>query len=210
MGAATIADTMSSTARAPGTPPGWSYNPSAWAERLAIVGLALVGFAIAAYLAAYQYGLIASVWEPFFGRGSARILHSWISDHLPVRDAALGAFAYLIDAATGVVGGRARWRTKPWVVLVFGTFVGPLGAVSLVLVILQPVLFHAWCTLCLASAAISVLMIGPAMDEVLASLQHLARVKRSGGSAWRAFLGRDEGPGTPDPREVPDSCGPAW
>jgi hypothetical protein len=29
------------------TPPGWSYNPSSWSERLPLVGLALVGFAIA-------------------------------------------------------------------------------------------------------------------------------------------------------------------
>ncbi len=25
-------------------PPGWSYNPSTWAQRLPIVGLALIGF----------------------------------------------------------------------------------------------------------------------------------------------------------------------
>jgi hypothetical protein len=67
--------------------------------------------------------------------------------------------------------------------------VGPLGAVSVLLVILQPVLFDAWCTLCLASAVISVLMIGPAMDEVLASLQHLVRQARRGRSAWRVFWG---------------------
>jgi hypothetical protein len=48
------------------------------------------------------------------------------------------------------------------------------------------VLYHSWCTLCLASAVISVAMIGPAVDEVLASLQHL---RRAGGSLWRAFWG---------------------
>jgi hypothetical protein len=70
--------------------------------------------------------------------------------------------------------------------------VGPLGAASVLLVILQPVLFDAWCTLCLASAAVSLAMIGPAMDEVLASLQYLNDVREDGGSAWRAFLGRDK------------------
>jgi hypothetical protein len=39
------------------------------------------------------------------------------------------------------------------------------------------------------SAFISLSMIGPAMDEVLASLQHLRRVSREGGSIWRALLG---------------------
>ena len=55
--------------------------------------------------------------------------------------------------------------------------------------IAQPVLYHAWCTLCLASAVISTAMIGPAVDEVLASLQRLRRVRLAGGSLWRAFRG---------------------
>jgi hypothetical protein len=58
-----------------------------------------------------------------------------------------------------------------------------------VLVILQPALFEAWCTLCLASAVISLVMIGPAMDEFLASLQHLKRQHRQERSLWRAFWG---------------------
>jgi hypothetical protein len=67
--------------------------------------------------------------------------------------------------------------------------VGPLGLVSVLLVILQPVLFDAWCTLCLVSALISVLMIGPATDEVLASLQYLKRERVRGRSLWHAFWG---------------------
>jgi uncharacterized membrane protein len=169
------------------TPPGWSYNPSSWSERLPLIGLAVVGFGIAGYLALVQLGSIARAWEPFFGSGSETILHSGVSRVLPVPDAALGAAGYLLDAASGAIGGRERWRTMPWIVVVFGIAVGPLGAVSLLLVILQPVLFHAWCTLCLSSALISVLMIGPAMDEMLASLQVLAREHRAGRSVWRAF-----------------------
>jgi hypothetical protein len=57
------------------------------------------------------------------------------------------------------------------------------------LVVFQPVLFNSWCTLCLLSAFISVVMIGPAIDEVLASLQYLKRVKNSGVSVWKAFWG---------------------
>jgi hypothetical protein len=74
-------------------------------------------------------------------------------------------------------------------VIIFGLAVGPLGMVSVTLVILQPVLFDSWCTLCLASAAISVLMIGPAMDELLASLQHLKREAGHGRSVWKVFWG---------------------
>lgn len=153
--------------------------------------LAVVGVAIALYLTLYQVGLLATVWEPLFGSGSQTILHSWMSQVVPVSDAGLGgALGYLADAVTGAIGGRNRWRTRPWLVILFGIAVGPLGAVSVLLVILQPVLFDAWCTLCLLSAVISVLMIGPAMDEVLASLQHVGRQRRQGHSGWRVFWGR--------------------
>lgn len=168
-------------------PPGWAYNPSSWANRIPIIGLALLGTGIAAYLAAFQLNLIDSVWEPFFGDGSRRILTSRISHVLPIPDALLGAIAYLVDAVAGAVGGRARWRRMPWIVILFGLAVGPLGVVSITLVVLQPVLFDAWCTLCLASALVSLAMIGPAFDEVLASLQHLRRVSGDGGSWWHAL-----------------------
>lgn len=170
-------------------PPGWNKNPSEWRERIPIVALALVGTAIASYLALYQLNVVGSVWEPFFGNGSRKILNSRVSHILPIPDAALGAFGYLLDAVTGVIGGRERWRKMPWIVVVFGLAVGPLGAASILLVILQPVMFDAFCTLCLASAVISVVMIAPAMDEFLASLQHLRGEKRRGRSLWRTFWG---------------------
>jgi len=175
-------------------PPGWETNPSAWGERLPIVALALVGLAIASYLGAYQLELIATIWEPFFGDGSRTILNSGVSEVLPIPDGVLGAFAYLVDAVAGVIGGRDRWRSMPWIVIVFGLAVGPLGGVSVLLVMLQPVLLDSWCTLCLTTAVISVLMIGPALDEMLVSLQYLKRVHRAGDSVWQAFLGRE----TPD------------
>jgi uncharacterized membrane protein len=174
----------------PTIPPGWSYNPSAWSQRLPLVGLALVGAIIASYLALHQYGLVGPVWEPFFGDGSERVLASPLSFALPISDATLGALGYIADAIAGAAGSPSRWRTKPWLVLLFGIFVGPLGAISVALVIAQPLLYDSWCTLCLASAAISLAMIGPAMDEALASLQHLGRVARTRErSLWRAFWG---------------------
>ncbi len=57
--------------------------------------LALVGTGVAAYLVLYQLDLIGSVWEPFFGDGSRRILNSRVSHLLPIPDAALGAAGYL-------------------------------------------------------------------------------------------------------------------
>ncbi len=141
-----------------------------------------------------QFDVIDAVWEPFFGDGSRKILTSRVSHVLPIPDAALGAFGYLLDAVTGVVGGQQRWRAMPWIVIIFGIAVGPLGMVSVMLVVFQPVLFDAFCTLCLASALISVAMIGPAMDELLASLQHLKRARAGGQSTWRVFWGLDSKP----------------
>jgi hypothetical protein len=108
---------------------------------------------------------------------------------LPISDGTLGALSYLIDAVTGIIGGRARWRTMPWIVIIFALAVGPLGAVSIGLVIAQPVLYDGWCTLCLASAVVSLMMIGPAMDEFLASLQYMRREQQRGRSTWRVFWG---------------------
>lgn len=170
-------------------PPGWDYNPAKWSERIPIVILAMLGFFIAGYLSLYQLDIISNVWEPFFGDGSVTILNSRVSHVLPIPDAALGAFGYLVDAVTGVIGGTGRWKKMPWIVIVFGLAVGPLGFVSVMLVVFQPVLFSAWCTLCLCSAVISIAMIGPAMDEMLASLQYMKRARRSDASTWKIFWG---------------------
>ena len=170
-------------------PPGWDYNPAAWSQRIPIVVLAVIGFLIASYLALYQLKVFDTVWEPFFGNGSIKILNSPISHALPIPDGALGAFGYLVDALAGVIGGPRRWKTMPWMVVFFGIAIGPLGLISVMLVVFQPVLFDAWCTLCLVTAFISVVMIGPSMDEFLASLQYMKRAKSSGKSLWRAFWG---------------------
>lgn len=179
-------------------PPGWSYNPSTWGQRLPIVGAALVGLAIAGYMAAFQLHLIDRVWEPFFGNGTRKVLTSSLSSVLPVPDALLGALGYLADAVTGVIGGTGRWKKMPWIVIVFGLAVGPLGLVSIALVMSQPLVVGHWCTLCLASAVISVVMIGPATDEMLASLQYVKRQRDLGHSTWRVFWGLET------PRAVAD------
>ncbi len=154
-----------------------------------LVGLALIGLTIASYLALYQVRVIPGVWEPFFGDGSRRVLNSSLARSLPIPDAALGSLGYLVDATSGVLGGEQRWRTMPWVVFLFGFVAGSMGIASIGLLILQPVAFNAWCSLCLCSAFVSLGIVGPAMQEVLASLQHLRRSRGGGHSVWRAFWG---------------------
>jgi Vitamin K epoxide reductase family. len=143
----------------PDLPPVWSYNPSTWLQRAPIIALAFVGFFISRYLAAYQLGYIDSVWDPFFGDGTKRILESEVSRAWPISDAGFGALAYMLEALSGFMGGVRRWRTMPWMVGMFGFLVIPLGATSIVLIILQPLMVGTWCTLCLITAAAMLIMI---------------------------------------------------
>ena len=75
----------------------------------------------------------------------------------------------------------------PWMVAMFGVLVVPLGVVSIVLVILQPVAVGAWCTLCLVTAVAMLLMISPAVDEVVAMGQFLGDARRERKPFWRTF-----------------------
>jgi uncharacterized membrane protein len=170
-------------------PPAWDYNPSSWRQRYPLVIIGSIGFLIATYLGLFQLKIIDSVWDPFFEQGTEKVLTSSLSKALPIPDALLGAFGYLLDVLTGIIGKEDRWKSKPWIVILFGIAVGPLGLTSIFLVISQPLFVGDWCTLCLASAFISVLMISPATDELLASLQYLQRVKHHKLSTWKAFWG---------------------
>ncbi len=87
----------------------------------------------------------------------------------------------------GYMGGTQRWRTMPWMVLLFGILVVPLGIVSIALVILQPVAVGTWCTLCLLTAAAMLIMIPLTLDEVVAMLQFMVQSRRAGQSLWRTF-----------------------
>ncbi|MBX3301813.1 MAG: NAD-dependent epimerase/dehydratase family protein [Nitrospira sp.] len=170
-----------------GAPPGWSYNPSGWVQRLAIVFLAMIGFFLARYMAAFQLGHIVYPWDPFFGESTRRVLTSDVSKAFPVSDAGLGALSYLLDALAGLIGGIRRWRTMPWMVVLFGVFIIPPGVTSIVLVMLQPISIGDWCTLCLMASVVMLLMVAPALDEVIATGQFLLRVRRRGENMWRVF-----------------------
>lgn len=177
--------------------PPWDYNPSAWSQRVPICLLAVVGFLISAYLSLYEWGLIASAWDPVFGRETERVLGSDVSHRMHrwfgIPDAALGAIAYLGDAVLGLAGSTRRWQYRPWMVVLFGIDVIPLGGVSAVLVLMQATVVGHWCFLCLVSAAISLTLIYWAYDEVWSSLLYLRRVRRRARSPrelWNVFWGR--------------------
>lgn len=178
-------------------PPNLDYNPSTWAQRIPICVLAAAAFFIAAYMALYQWRLIDGVWDPVFGDQSRAVLDSETSEAMRrwmlIPDAALGAIAYLGDALFGLAGSTRRWQYRPWMVVVFGLDVIPLGVVSIVLVVLQGAVVGAWCFLCLVTAGISLVLILLAYDEVWATILYLRRVwsrTRDPGKLWSTFWGR--------------------
>ncbi|GAB2969010.1 vitamin K epoxide reductase family protein [Nocardioides montaniterrae] len=124
------------------------------ARHLLAAGLALAGSVLAAYLTLVQTDTVRSAWDPFFGTGTERVLHSSVTGLLPVPDALLGAVAYAGEAALLVLTvtrfGRRRWLT---LLLEAGTVGFALAGLGLVAV--QAFVVHAWCTLCLASALLS-------------------------------------------------------
>lgn len=182
-------------ATGPSIPPGWQYNPSTWSQRIPIIVLAVIGLIVSRYLAAYQLGQISGVWEPFFAgdpgnakNGTEEIVTSSVSEAWPVPDAAVGGYTYALEILTGIVGSQRRWRTMPWLVILFGLMIAPLGIVSISFIIIQPIVIGTWATLTLIGAAAMLIQIPYSLDELLASCQFIRRRVRAGKSALRVFL----------------------
>lgn len=186
------------TLTGPEIPLGWTYNPSAWTQRLPIVIIAVTGVYISRYLAAYQLGHIPSVWEPFFAgslsdprNGTEEIIMSPVAKAWPVSDAAVGAYTYLLEILTGVVGSRMRWRTMPWLVILFGLMIAPLGITSIFFIIIQPIVIGTWSTIAMIGAALILIQIPYSLDEIIATLQFIRRRTQAGQSWFRVLLQGD-------------------
>jgi nucleoside-diphosphate-sugar epimerase len=181
-------------ATGPTIPPGWDFSPSSWFQRMPIIILAFVGLYVSRYLAAYQLGHIDGVWEPFFAGGPApengteEIITSSVSEAWPVSDAGVGAVTYLLEILTGLIGSARRWRTMPWLVVLYGIMIVPLGAVSITFLVIQPIIIGTWCTLCLIAAAAMLLQIPYSLDELVATGQFLWRRKQAGHGLMRLFF----------------------
>lgn len=160
--------------------PPFPYNASSWRQRIPICVLASIACVIATYMGLFQWGLVSSVWDPVFGNQTEKVLLSKTSEQMRrwmlVPDAILGAIAYLGDAIYGLAGSTRRWQMRPWMTILFGIDVVPLGIVSAVLVVMQGTVVGYWCFLCLVTAAISLLLVYFAYDEVWACLKFLHHV----------------------------------
>lgn len=173
-------------------PPGWDENPTTWPKRIVLAVLALIGLTVAFYLALFQMSalyftwlnldVVEHVWDPFFN--SYEVL-----DYLHWPDAIPGILAYGGELALNFVGDKNRWHTAPWAVITFGLIIFPAAGMSVVLLMIQALAVGSWCSLCIVSAVVSFVICGLGADEVLATLQHLKRVRDSGGSLIRALWG---------------------
>lgn len=171
----------------PDIPPGWNYTPASWVQRLPIAIFALIGFFIARYMTAYQLGYIDHAWDPFFGTGTETIITSAESKAWPIADAGLGAVVYMLELVMTFMGGKDRWRTMPWMVLALAVLILPLGVISIVFVIIQPIMIGTWCTLCWLAAIAMLLMIPYSLDEFVAMGQFLVDARQRGKPFWRTF-----------------------
>ncbi len=185
----------------PERPPGWSFNPSSWLQRAPVILLAFVGLYVSLYLCAYQLELIDGVWEPFFAgspidpqNGTEEIITSSVSKAWPVPDAGLGAITYILEIIVGLIGSTRRWRTMPWLVLLFGIMIVPLGAVSITFIIIQPLVIGTWSTLALIGALAMLVQIPYSLDELVATIDYLWRRWKKGDPVLWIFLrgGTDE------------------
>ena len=174
------------TDEGPAIPPGWSYNPSSWPQRIPIALLATIGWFISRYMAAYQLGYIDQVWDPFFPDGTLHVITSDVSKAFPVSDAGLGAMAYSLEALLACKGVERRWRLMPWMVVLLGLLVVPLSLISILLIILQPTIVGAWCSLCLFTAFCMLILVLLGIDEIAAVLQYLRAPSDLG--FWRRFF----------------------
>ena len=132
-------------------------------RHLLIAALAAVAMCVAVYLGMYQLRLIASVWDPIFGRGSELVLDSKVSQAIRhytiVPDSLLGAAAYACEVFF------ALNRKHRWLRLLFGLNTAALAVAALALIGLQAFVIHAGCFFCLVSATISLTVAGLAVER---------------------------------------------
>lgn len=154
-----------------------NYNPSSWPLRIVIAIIAAFATSIAVYLSLFQWQVYPVVWDPLFGEGTKNVLTSPLSHQftswIRIPDASLGFFAYFSDIVFSLAGSNQRWIDRPWLVILFGIAVIPVGCVSIILVILQGLVVKSWCFLCLITAMTSLVLIFLSYIEVIATIRYL-------------------------------------
>jgi hypothetical protein len=90
----------------------------------------------------------------------------------------------------------------PWLVLLFGLMIAPLGITSIFFIVIQPIVIGTWSTLALLAAAAVLVQIPYSLDELFATLQFMQRRTKAGQNWLRVLLvgGTEE---IPDRRHAP-------
>jgi uncharacterized membrane protein len=111
--------------------------------------LAAIGCLVSTYLTLYQWHLSGGVWDPVFGAASSEaVLTSALSRSLPIPDATLGAIAYLVEFVLSLIPSER-------VEFVLDLLVIAMALTGLALLLVQLLVVHALCTLCICSAVLS-------------------------------------------------------
>ncbi len=76
----------------------------------------------------------------------------------------------------------------PWLVLLFGLMIAPLGITSIFFIVIQPIVIGTWSTLALIAAAAVLVQIPYSLDELLATLQFVRRRVNAGQNWLRVLL----------------------
>lgn len=99
-----------------------------------------------------------------------------------------GVYGFLICAVLTLVGGSRRWANYPWIVLLSALISTVLIAGALFLVASQAIMGQ-WSLAYLFASLMAWVVIGPATDELLATLQYLKSQSRNGCSLIKAIFG---------------------
>jgi hypothetical protein len=164
-------------------PPGFDHNPTTYRRRARLAVLAFAGLLVAGYLTLYQWDAWP-VWDPFFQAEKVLDLTK------PVPDALAGVAAYGAELLLLALGGEDRWRRLPWACLALGAVLATGAVVSIALIILQPALTGTFCTLCLVSAVLSLVLFALGIGEARAAWQHVRRELARGTALGDAVWGR--------------------
>jgi Vitamin K epoxide reductase family len=136
-------------------------------RRSILVVLASAGLIVAGYLTLFQLHAFDDVWDPLFHSRPVLELTA------PVPDALAGVLAYAAELGLLWLGSRDRWRGVPWVDLALGALLVTGTVVSIALIVIQPTVADAWCTLCLVSAALSFALFALGIGEARTAWQRL-------------------------------------
>lgn len=115
-------------------------------RRFVIAALAAVACVLAIYMSLDQLRVTSHVWDPLGGGQTERVLHFFRG----FPDAALGAFAYVVEIVLAFAERGKRSR------LIFDLWSAALALGGVGLVAMQILVVHAICFLCCCTATLSV------------------------------------------------------